>query len=59
MSALAEALLDFGAAVSGSDMVESEATRDLRARGARISYRPQCLESRRCHKRGYYSGPAL
>src|SRR5947209_12663467 len=37
MSALAEALLDFGAAVSGSDMVESEATRDLRARGARIS----------------------
>jgi UDP-N-acetylmuramate--alanine ligase len=36
MSALASALLDSGAVVSGSDAVESEATRELRARGARI-----------------------
>ncbi len=37
MSALATALLDLGAAVSGSDAVESEATRDLQKRGARVT----------------------
>src|SRR6476661_8010880 len=37
MSALAAALLDLGAAVSGSDAVESDATRDLQARDARIT----------------------
>jgi UDP-N-acetylmuramate--L-alanine ligase/UDP-N-acetylenolpyruvoylglucosamine reductase len=36
MSALADALLDLGASVSGSDAVESEATRHLQARGARV-----------------------
>jgi UDP-N-acetylmuramate--L-alanine ligase/UDP-N-acetylenolpyruvoylglucosamine reductase len=36
MSALADALLDLGASVSGSDAVESEATRDLARRGARV-----------------------
>jgi UDP-N-acetylmuramate--alanine ligase len=36
MSALASALLDLGAAVSGSDLVESEATRELQRRGARV-----------------------
>jgi UDP-N-acetylmuramate--L-alanine ligase/UDP-N-acetylenolpyruvoylglucosamine reductase len=36
MSALAEALLDLGATVSGSDAVESEATRQLEERGARV-----------------------
>ena len=36
MSALASALLNSGAVVSGSDAVESDATRELRARGARI-----------------------
>lgn len=36
MSALADALLDLGATVSGSDAVESSATRDLARRGARI-----------------------
>ena len=45
MSALAAALLDFGATVSGSDVVESSATRDLQARGARVSigHNPQNL----------------
>ncbi len=37
MSALATALLDLGATVSGSDAVESEATRDLQKRGARVT----------------------
>src|SRR5919201_1499445 len=37
MSALAAALLDLGAAVSGSDLDESEATRDLQQRGARVA----------------------
>src|SRR5207244_13148173 len=37
MSALAAALLDLGAVVSGSDLVESEATRDLQERGARVA----------------------
>ena len=37
MSALASALLDLGAEVSGSDLVESEATRLLEDRGARIA----------------------
>jgi UDP-N-acetylmuramate--alanine ligase len=37
MSALAAALLDLGATVSGSDLVGSEATRSLEARGARIT----------------------
>src|SRR4051812_19694256 len=37
MSALALALLDLGASVSGSDAVESEATRELQKRGARVS----------------------
>jgi UDP-N-acetylmuramate--alanine ligase len=37
MSALAAALLDLGAFVSGSDAVESEATRELEKRGARVS----------------------
>lgn len=37
MSALADALLDLGAPVSGSDAVESEATRELQARGARVA----------------------
>jgi UDP-N-acetylmuramate--alanine ligase len=36
MSALAGALLDLGAAVSGSDAVASDATRELAARGARV-----------------------
>ena len=36
MSALADALLDLGAPVSGSDAVESDATRELAGRGARI-----------------------
>ncbi len=36
MSALASALLDLGASVSGSDMAASDATRELEARGARI-----------------------
>src|SRR5215203_4708280 len=36
MSALAAALLDLGATVSGSDQAESEATRSLRDRGARV-----------------------
>ncbi len=36
MSALAEALLDLGASVSGSDLAESDATRSLQRRGARI-----------------------
>lgn len=36
MSALAEALLDLGATVSGSDIAASEATRALEARGARV-----------------------
>ncbi|MEA2573611.1 MAG: UDP-N-acetylmuramate--alanine ligase, partial [Chloroflexia bacterium] len=37
MSALAEALLDLGASVSGSDISASDVTRALEARGARIS----------------------
>src|SRR5436190_23717869 len=37
MSALAMALLDLGAVVSGSDAVESEATRELQRRGARVA----------------------
>ncbi|MFL5733057.1 MAG: UDP-N-acetylmuramate--L-alanine ligase, partial [Chloroflexia bacterium] len=37
MSALAAALLDLGARVSGSDLAESDATRDLQRRGARIA----------------------
>jgi UDP-N-acetylmuramate--alanine ligase len=37
MSALAAALLDLGAVVSGSDLAESEATRELQKRGARIA----------------------
>src|SRR5437870_10364159 len=37
MSALAQALLDLGASVSGSDLAESEATRQLAMRGARIA----------------------
>jgi len=36
MSALADALLDLGATVSGSDVVASEATRQLEARGAHV-----------------------
>src|SRR5437764_4355954 len=36
MSALADALLDMGASVSGSDAVASDATRELQARGARV-----------------------
>ncbi|HET9495854.1 MAG TPA: UDP-N-acetylmuramate--L-alanine ligase, partial [Chloroflexia bacterium] len=36
MSALADALLDLGASVSGSDAVESEATHELTRRGARV-----------------------
>ena len=36
MSALASALLDLGASVSGSDMTASDATQQLEARGARI-----------------------
>ena len=36
MSALASALLDMGAAVSGSDAIESDATRALATRGARV-----------------------
>jgi UDP-N-acetylmuramate--alanine ligase len=36
MSALASALLDLGASVSGSDMAASDATEELQARGARI-----------------------
>lgn len=36
MSALASALLDLGASVSGSDMAASDATEELEARGARI-----------------------
>src|SRR5512133_3943950 len=36
MSALADALLDLGASVSGSDAVASDATRELEARGARV-----------------------
>jgi UDP-N-acetylmuramate--alanine ligase len=36
MSALAMALLDLGAQVSGSDMSASDATKELEARGARI-----------------------
>ena len=36
MSALASALLDLGASVSGSDLAASDATRELEARGARI-----------------------
>jgi UDP-N-acetylmuramate--alanine ligase len=36
MSALASALLDLGTSVSGSDLVASDATRDLEAKGARI-----------------------
>lgn len=36
MSALADALIDLGAAVSGSDAVESDATRELQNRGARV-----------------------
>ncbi|HET6313345.1 MAG TPA: UDP-N-acetylmuramate--L-alanine ligase [Chloroflexia bacterium] len=37
MSALAEALLDLGATVSGSDLSASDVTRALEARGARVS----------------------
>src|SRR5437660_7946609 len=37
MSALASALLDLGAVVSGSDIAESEATRELQERGASIA----------------------
>jgi UDP-N-acetylmuramate--alanine ligase len=37
MSALAAALRDLGAVVSGSDLAESEATRELDGRGARIA----------------------
>ncbi|MEO8285934.1 MAG: UDP-N-acetylmuramate--L-alanine ligase [Chloroflexota bacterium] len=37
MSALADALLDLGAVVSGSDAVDSEALRELQARGARVA----------------------
>jgi UDP-N-acetylmuramate--L-alanine ligase/UDP-N-acetylenolpyruvoylglucosamine reductase len=37
MSALAEALLDLGASVSGSDLSASEVTRALEARGARVA----------------------
>lgn len=36
MSALAEALLDLGAEVSGSDLAASDATESLEARGARV-----------------------
>jgi UDP-N-acetylmuramate--alanine ligase len=36
MSALADALLDLGASVSGSDAVASDATRELQTRGARV-----------------------
>jgi UDP-N-acetylmuramate--alanine ligase len=37
MSALADALLDLGASVSGSDLSASDVTRSLEARGARVS----------------------
>src|SRR4051812_5569716 len=37
MSALASALLDLGAAVSGSDLAESEVIRDLQERGVRFA----------------------
>ncbi|MDQ3703862.1 MAG: UDP-N-acetylmuramate--L-alanine ligase [Chloroflexota bacterium] len=37
MSALADALLDLGASVTGSDLSASDATRSLEARGARVS----------------------
>ena len=40
MSALAQALLDLGDQVSGSDAVETDATRDLRAHGARVEMGP-------------------
>jgi UDP-N-acetylmuramate--L-alanine ligase/UDP-N-acetylenolpyruvoylglucosamine reductase len=40
MSALARALLDLGDDVSGSDAVETDATRDLRAHGARVEVGP-------------------
>lgn len=43
MSALAQALLDLGDEVSGSDAVETDATRDLQARGARIETGPQIV----------------
>src|SRR5947199_8539327 len=50
MSALAAALLDLGARVSGSDLAESDATRDLRARGAAIAigHRPSNLGDATC-----------
>ncbi|HEX8599376.1 MAG TPA: UDP-N-acetylmuramate--L-alanine ligase [Chloroflexia bacterium] len=37
MSALADALLDLGASVSGSDLSASDVTRSLEARGARVA----------------------
>src|SRR5450756_1130511 len=40
MSALARALLDLGDEVSGSDAVETDATRDLQAHGARVEIGP-------------------
>jgi UDP-N-acetylmuramate--alanine ligase len=40
MSALARALLDRGDEVSGSDAVETDATRDLQAHGARVEIGP-------------------
>lgn len=40
MSALAQALLDLGDQVSGSDAVETDATRELRAHGARVEVGP-------------------
>src|SRR3954467_11728515 len=36
MRALADALLDLGATLSGSDAVASDSTRELEARGARV-----------------------
>ena len=45
MSALAQALLDLGDQVSGSDAVETDATRDLRAHGARVEVGPHVASS--------------
>jgi UDP-N-acetylmuramate--L-alanine ligase/UDP-N-acetylenolpyruvoylglucosamine reductase len=56
MSALAEALLDLGASVSGSDIAASDVTRALEARGARVSTGPHDAQNLGDADRVVYTG---
>ena len=51
MSGLARMFLDRGIRVSGSDRADSQALRDLAARGATVLRRPRRGEPRRCRHR--------